>query len=436
MFRWRFIKAFPKLALVAGVFVVSTALFAWWWMFGSLEKREQAKIREETKKEIIAEKVVIAENRMGNLFLAGGDLCDVETGAVIFKNWLTGDKPSRLFYDAESKSLLASFPTGLNRYRLDGTMAATLAMRYPVGFTKGFKGALYAKDKNIWMADVDLKELKLTNERQITTMGIFMERFFAENLIMTTEKVLVVQNMNQHLRVNMLNGDVKQTQIPMLNIDKRRSPDGKQLVGEKGNDFYLYDVESEELKRYPIGRKAVTDLQWLDEDRCAVLLAGKTISLFDRKSGKLEELTELPLQAQGMLKPSPDGKFVFCANGKEAVLLNIETKKVERVPVGGQGFVWLTSDSLLFTRDIADSDLRGTWLKTIGKDDQRITTEPYFATRETGALVLQMKSAGQVVFVTRQGICRVKPDGSGFAEVVKTTRPPARLLGIAEWGAE
>ncbi len=243
MFNWRYIKAFPKVALVLGVIGISTAIFSWWWLFGTPEKREQAVVQETKAKEVLAEKVAVVEERIDRLFLADDDLYDVETGEVLFKDWISEDRPKHLFYDKESKKLLATFPRGIARYGMDGTQEAALSTRYTVGFTDGFKQAMYPKAKDVWMADVDLQALKLVNERQITTMGIFLEQYFAENLIMATDKVIAVRNLNQQLRVNLETGEVKPTRIPTDGIQKRRSPDGRVLLGQQGNEVYHYDVQ-------------------------------------------------------------------------------------------------------------------------------------------------------------------------------------------------
>ncbi|MCW0220400.1 MAG: hypothetical protein OJI67_18885 [Prosthecobacter sp.] len=434
MFNWRYIKAFPKLALVLGVIGISTALFAWWWLKGTPEKREQAQLKETIAKEEVAQKVAVVEERIDRLFLADDDLYDVETGEVLFKDWISEDRPKDLFYDKASKKLLATFPRGIVRYAMDGTQEAALSTRYTVGFRDGFKAALYPKDKDVWMADVDLKTLKLTNERQITTMGIFVEQYFAENLIMATDKVIAVRNLNQQLRVNLETGEVKPTRIPTDGIQKRRSPDARVLLGQQGNEVYHYDVQTDEVIKYPIGRSQIRDAQWIDGNRCALLVDGKSIAIFDRTAGKLLPEKALPLPCKAIMAPSTTGKRLFCVSSAGLKLLDLNTMKFEEMPAGVDMLVWLDDETLMYPRNVPDSSLRGTWLKRVGKPEQRITPEPCLVDRNAGPVFLVMRSAGQVVFVTRHGLNRVKLDGSGFAEVAKTTRPPHRLLAIKEWG--
>lgn len=436
LFNWRYIKAFPQFTLVVGVLVVSTVLFTWWWLKGTPEKREQARVQEVHEQEVVAAKVAVAEDRIRQLFLADNDLYDVETGEVIFKDWISGDWPTDLFYEASSKKLLATFPLGLVRYGLDGVQEAELSTRHTVGFTQGFTKAMYPKDKDVWMADVDLKTLKLANEHPITTMGIILEQNFAENLILATDKVLIVRNLNQQLRINLETGYVKPSNVPTAGISKRRSPDGTAVVGQQGSDFYFYDVDKDEAKHYPIGRIVIGDSQWLDNNRCVLLMDGNGLSFFDRTTGKLEDPVKLLLPCKAIVAPSPNGRHMFCLTSKGLMLLDLETMKFEALPVGVESFDWVNDDTLLFPRTDSDSTLRGTWLKKVGKTEQRITPEPCFVERNVGPIYLAMKKAGQVVFITRHGICRVKPDGSDFAEIVKMERLPRRLKGISEWGSK
>lgn len=51
-----------------------------------------------------------------------------------------------------------------------------------------------------------------------------MEQFFADNIILGTEKMLIVRNMNQLLRVNMVTGEVTSTRIALTGLKNQRSP--------------------------------------------------------------------------------------------------------------------------------------------------------------------------------------------------------------------
>ena len=47
-----------------------------------------------------------------------------------------------------------------------------------------------------------------------------------------------------------------------------------------------------------------------------------------------------------------------------------------------------------------------------------------------------VKSAGLVVFVTKHGISKMKPDGTEVAELMKLPHPPSFVQDIENWKAE
>lgn len=436
--QWRFVRQFPKFAVVAGVFIVSTVLFSVWWMWFSPWARRKGDDGAAQRRAYLAQQAALIEERAGRLFLAGNDLYDAGTGEVLLKNWLGGDMPSNLFYEPDTKTYLARFPRGLTRYNLDGSQQTSLAMRYTVAFSDHFSQALYAKDKDIWQAPVHLTELKLGEEKQVTKMGIFYERYLIENIVLATGKILVLLHENTLLRINLESGEVKPTALPLQGYQRRLSPDGKRLIDTQGSTLYLYDVETEETKTHPLGgrRVVVIDYLWIGPERCALLVGGQAVAFYDASKNALEEATPLPVPCQVLGGVSPDGKFLLCGVNRHnpaSLAFEIETKKIETLPGGLQGVGWASGDSLLFMREIPDSSLRGTWLKKLGHPEIRITEDPYLVTHAGGSLALPLPEAGWAVFVTRQGICRIKPDGSDFKLVATVEKTPARLIAIQEF---
>ena len=47
--------------------------------------------------------------------------------------------------------------------------------------------------------------------------------------------------------------------------------------------------------------------------------------------------------------------------------------------------------------------------------------------------MLAVQSAGLVIFVTKHGLSKMKPDGTELGELVKLPRLPARVIGIDDW---
>ncbi len=435
---WRFIRQLPKLALVVGVLVVSTALFAYWYYFRSPEQMLLKMLTQKRDEKVIHEQAIKVEQHIGRVVLLDDDVYDLDTGEPIFRHWLRDGTPLRVYYDAENKKMVAFYGAGFIRFAMTGDEEARLAGKTPIFYPADFKSALYAKDKDIWRADVDWNEWKLKNEKQITSIKQFNELYFAKGVVIATEKTLLVRNGFQLLHVNLETGQVKPSKFSLSNIGRRRSPDSKHVVGLEKGQFYCYEVDEDEAKTVPVGRVAINSYQWLGNDRCVVIVSAKSVKIYDRRKNTLDEVAALPEQCTKIGEPSADGRFVFCAGHKGIVLVDIEHKKAQVVS-GGRGIGWVNGDSFVFSREVPDSDLRGTWMQEPGGKERRIFAEPFIPAK-SGKSVLPIKSAGLVVFVTKEGVMRMKPDGTEIQAVKqlsarpgRTVQLPSRLQEIADW---
>jgi hypothetical protein len=426
--RWGFIKQFPKLFLVCGVLLASTGLFATWWV------THRAKLaltnRPHLVTEDIAPKVARVVEAPKRLLLVDNDLYNLDTGVVIFNNWLKGGTPAALFYDAQAKKVIARYERGFVRYRLDGEEDAVLVQKFQPAFSHDFRWAVYAKEKDLWRADIDWSGFRFANERKLTAIEQFNELYFAKNVILGGGKAMIVRNMNQLLRVDLESGDVQPTRVPVGEIGKRRSPSGGFLVGVQGGQFYCYDVETDDTKTIAIGRGAMNDYQWLGNDRCTAIAAGRAVVLYDRLKNTLNEVAALPVQCGRIGEPSPDGRYVFCIGGDSGYLVDLVNKEVVPV-VGGAGVKWVSSDRFVFSREVPNSKLRGTWIQTVGEGERRVALEPFLV--DKSGPMLMVSPAGEIVYATKHGLSKMKPDGDGAAEFIKLRRTPLRVLGIADW---
>jgi hypothetical protein len=427
---WRWVKAFPKFALVFLLLIGSTLAFGFWWY---VLRTPKFTIRTQPVEDR-SRKAGLVETKMGRLIVVDNELYDVDSGELIFRDWLKKGMPVKLFWEAESKTLLAHYPLAFVRYGLDGSEKASLFLKHPFAIADDYKWIVFAKDRDVWRADIDWKNLTLKDERKVTSIGQFNDQYFAENIVLGSEKTLVVRNLNQLLRVSLDSGEVHPTKIPMPEIGKRRSPDGRYLVGIQNGQFYCYDVDSDESKAIQVGRGAINDYQWLGNDRCVVIAAMKAVFLYDRAKHTLTEVAALPSPCHKIGEPSPDGRFVFCVGRGVDILVDLKSKTA--VPVkGGQGIAWVSNDTFSYSREIVDSTLRGTWLQTVGQEERRVSPEPYLVGNHGGFIML-LPSGGLVVFATKQGLSRMKPDGSEVMEWAKLFKAPGRVLGIQEWKAD
>lgn len=439
MFKWRFIKQFPKIALVFGVFVVSTGLFGFWWYFQRSRTDKKTDIVEDNGKSKVAEVAVAIPSMEGNLLVADGDLYQLDSGKLLLKNWFKEGMPTKLFLDAESGKLIARYDKGLARFNLDGKRDAAIGGRYGLAINDRMDFVTFAKDKDVWKASIDFREFKLVDEQRVTTTAGFMEQFFADNIILGTEKMLIVRNMNQLLRVNMVTGEVTSTRIPLTGLKNQRSPDGGILVGGQteraGQKFFAYDVEKDEVKYFDMDfRMKVTEFAWVNRNTCAYLVAGIALGVYDREKQEIRQLMQLPIQCSEIVGPSPTGRYIFCGSFKGQVLVDIEGKKLEPLGTVAQCYEWIADDILLCARDVPDSNVRGTWVKKIGHEEVRVSTEPYsFARRGGGASVLPIKEAGIVFFSTRGGMFKMKLGETEAQMFAPLSKPLTRFVYIEKW---
>ena len=405
---WALAKQFPKYVLVAGIIVGSTALFAFWWLFLRSHPTSPAQTWDDAAaRAAIAKNAAKAEARIDYLFLADDDLYDAETGECLFKNWLHGDHPNRLYYDAKTKKIIGQYEQGFARYAFDGTREAAMMMQLnPPALVPGSKKIVFAKGKDIWTAEIDWDAFKFVNERQVTTMGVFYDQNFAANVQLLTEKTLVVRNGTNLLHVDLETGNVKPMRLPLGEIGKRRSPDSKWVAGVQNGQFYCYDVDANEAKTIQVSRAHFSDFQWLGNDRC-LALSDKTVTAYDRVASTLTEVVTLPFSCFKMAEPSPDGRYIFCAGGMNArndVLVDLERRTASAIS-GGSGVCWLNNDSFTYACDAPDSDARGTWLQLVAKNERRVSSEPYL-TSGTQARELNLSAVNIIIFETRKGLSK------------------------------
>lgn len=424
---WSLIKQFPKYAIAVGLLLFSTVFFGLWWMLRSSST--------EAIVEVAPLSIAELNEKMGGLVLVGNDLYEVVSGQLIAKNWLEGGPPPNIFYNKKTERLFSAAPAGFVQFSLAGKRLATLEVPSTLVVTDDLKTIFYAKAKDIWRAEVDFTDFKLINEHQITRMGTFYDRLFSDNLCMMSKKFLLFRNQNQLLRINIETGDVKPAQVSGVDLVRARSPDGQILLGMEGMNFFIYDLDGDEKKTSPVGLKAVTDYQWLDNNQCVLAVRDKGVALFDRSSSFVGPVQSLPIRSYRLGVASADQQSILCYNHQAGAVINLKTGVSELLPAGAQGIIWPDGESYLYACHIQDSDLRGTWIKTWGKDPQRLTPEPYLISRAGEALAMTFANSGHIIFINRQGLCRVKQDGSHFV-VISPDRQPTNLLPIRSWEAD
>ena len=207
---------------------------------------------------------------------------------------------------------------------------------------------------------------------------------------------------------------MKPATADLRNFPKRRSPDCRTVVWVANGQFCAYDFTKDETKTLAVDRRAsMPDCQWLDEDKCAVIL-GRTVQIYDRQRNKLSENCGVPQGTTRIGDPAPGSRFLFCSSARELLVVDLEKKTAEPMEANVQSYVWLNGDTLVFSRKIQDTALRGTWVKQIGGEARRITEEPFSGGRTGELKVLALKDASLFLFETRAGLAKMSTEGTGL----------------------
>jgi hypothetical protein len=425
---WAWLRKAPKIALVLAIIVGSTLIFGIWWIRHRAESKAAinapAVIEDDTRK------ISRIEAAPDHVLFVDNDLYDLDTGERLFRNWLKEGQPRKLFWESDSKTILAQYEKGFIRYAPDGTEKARLVLEYPFGLSNDYKWLLFARNKDIWRADIDWTNLQLTNERQVTNVERFDDAYFGQSILLGSDHILIVRAGMQIVRVNLDNSEVHPTRMPMLDIGKRKSPNGENIVGVQNGQFYCYNLDSDLAKEVSVGRLGINDYQWLGNDKCACIVDGKAVVLYDRIANTLGEVVNLPLRCVRIGAPSPDGRFAFCLGNGKGVLIDFEKKSA--IPItGGVGLRWVSPDTFAFSREIADSSLRGIWLQTVGEDERRISLEPYLV-HDSGGEIMAVKTAQMIVFATDHGLSTSNFAGTNTKQTVSLVRPPSLVLRFLE----
>lgn len=445
-------RKFPRWAIAVGIVTGSTLLFAFWWFFlyprwggggntssPSASSSSTPDVAEPDEWEKRHGKAATLPSRVAGLVVAGNDLYDVLGGELVFPNWLQGGCPPAIYYDAKNQRIIGKVERGLIRFELTGKKEKVMGEPFGAAFSDGHRLAVFARDGDIWKAVPDWNSFSLTKEMQVTKLGEFRESFLVPNIMMGTENMIVVRKPPNLLQVDMNTGEVHPLKLPPGSSFENQSPDGRMLVGmireRSGANFYAYDVEKDEVKTLPLGRNmAINGVLWLDNDRCAVLVAGRLIQIYDHKEGKLSELVSLPAPGQGLLGPSPSGRRFWAMNARgDLMLVDAKEKEVERFEHPADSFEWAGDDGFIYACSRPDTSVRGTFYMPVGGEPRRLTDEPFLASRDSRSCSVLLEEAGVMVFGTKSALFRVGIDGTNLKEILPWANPSSVLQRVEVW---
>jgi hypothetical protein len=362
---------------------------------GHISKQEVA----EAKSEIIEKKKEKLSANFEKVFLAGRDLYDLETGKPLFENWFsgTGSAPGRIFYLTRTKRIVAQYGRNFGLFSLDGKQEQVLpASAVSDDLTHGF----FPKDGDIWLGKIDWQKGIYTDERKITSVGYFKDQYFVDNVLLGTDKKLLVRQPQKLLLVDVDSGRVQESDLPLEDLASRASPDRSQVIGlvrgRKGGG-YVFSLETGEASPVEMPERiGISQYVWLSPEHCLLVVIGKGILSYKKGASQVEVLLETPVRQ--ITSVSPDGKYAIAVAGPhtrpEIGLINIQTKSIEKLPGDLEGIFWTDPTHFFFSRITLDSELRGTWVRNVDGVEKRLAPAPYVEKgRVIGRPVVLLKDA-------------------------------------------
>lgn len=429
------IRRFPKYVLVAVVLLGSTLSFYFWWKARQAKTPEAIAARESAESAALKALDEKVTNRLSRLFLAGDDLYDAGTGELVFRNWLNGDQPAEIYYRKAERKIICRFGGRFTRLDLEGNREADLSHGNGIVVSPGLERVFFPENGDLWISGVDWRGFVLKDQRQVTRLGTLQESNMMANVVLGSEKFLILNNMNQLLRISLETGHVAPVQLPPIN-PRGRSPDGAVAIGSNespaGNRVFVYDLDRDEAKFENTGRVKIIDCLWVDKLRALILVGGKKVMAYDRALNSFSDVCVLPAFCQRLSSPSPDLRYLF-AMGQGLILIDTQEKKAEVFKLAGQNLDWIGNDTLLITAEVPATDYRGTWVQKIGGEPRRITADPYVAGRDGTTAVMMLPDDHWAVFGTRDRLFRVNSEGDELKELATLSRPVIRFQKLREW---
>src|ERR1700733_8146863 len=102
------LRSGPKYFISAVVAITSITGFGLWWFLRKPTTSGNHPIPQSAIVDNSA-KVALIESKATRLLLVDNDLYDIETGELVFKGWLKEGMPGKLFWEPDSKTVLAQY---------------------------------------------------------------------------------------------------------------------------------------------------------------------------------------------------------------------------------------------------------------------------------------------------------------------------------------
>ena len=408
------LNSFPKWAIAIGIVIISTAVFAIWWLGRKdLNDPEMERLAEDAQAVLDASLVADLDIDPQTMFVSGRQIYQFEDGAVVpiheiqfgFRRSLS---PIAELVYREENFILGDRLTYYSFHK-NGRLKGEFAL--PNGYvTRDLRHVIYAYNGDLHRGEIDWYKPEFANPQQITQLGYFEARRFASNLRAATGNALLYQTPQHGLvHVNLHTGEAERVMLP---VNFRQSPDGSILIGDAvtGNvaspvQLLVFDIDKKELKQFPLAsRMNQGESIWLDLSRC-LFACGAQLYLYDHAKPGTDILYSGGRRIK-LLHPSLGQRYALLNDYQAGlVLIEIASKKTIAIPTMPlTGFEWLSDDAAILVADVPDSQHRGSWFYKIGSEPKRILPQPLYPSSSQGNVPkFYFKNAGKTLINSPNG---------------------------------
>lgn len=377
-------KKSPKWFIAIAIVAVSTIMFAVWWFGRKSEERQIAEQKVEAA-EAKRDEVIVADVEIDpkTMFVSGKRVYQLKGSEIVEVAGIRFDFGGELSANAivayDGERFLVAENARYFAYHKNGRSIGQLTLsdgsRFDGHSSNDLDSAVFAKNGDIWGAEIDWGKAVLINERKVTDTGLFTLSPFTKALHAATEKALIYSDIRAgRMHVDLLTGKVEPVEMPVNCVT---SPDGKLLIGDvagRPHQFVVLDIDTQQLNQFPIPMRVNPGgFAWLNNEQSAYAI-GADIYLYRHKHGDFEILFRGINRSQQIQLSTPSyGNEYIVANepGTAATAIKVDTEESFPLPeITATAFEWISQNAMLLISDVTDSESRGTWFYRIGSGEE------------------------------------------------------------------
>ncbi|MES2659527.1 MAG: hypothetical protein V4689_12990 [Verrucomicrobiota bacterium] len=377
---------FPSWFVAGAITIGSTVVFIVWWAMRDDGEGEQKK----SPTEAFAPATLSFD--VSDVVLCGNTLVNFKTGKVLDPEWLEGfgnRAPNVMKLLPEEKLTIISGDRGMvQAFGFDGKAKPMLQAdgkpTGPAAYNRPATETIYVRDGNLYRGKANWRDSRVESPRKITDTGYFRPDTFRGRWLWHEDE-MVVTLLGKSLVVGVTDGQVKEQQINLAQLEHGMSPGGTFALAQNGGrELQVLDIVSGALKNYTVGQK-VRKILWLTNDRAVFQIGQNQIAEYDHSKKQIEGPQQLDESIRDIIAPSPDGNCFLIVGQSKITVIDFKAKKDCDLKIQFNDLEWLSDDTMLCSSSAVDTESRGVWLVKKTGDTERISNQPADSMRSNGS---------------------------------------------------